>query len=241
MRCCTSSWINAIHDIDNVSSSQTKTILVFLFVSPLKVRSIVNISSLSHFYPNTLRVDHSHAELWHFACTSKFGYVIQLSGISKGHSFYLFIWCLQCQCFLVQQEFFQGRCQGSGPLLELQKGLIGTINQFSSRCSAIFSACHCLLDLPVLIDEPMSYQAGCKITFPEDPGRDATRALWQAHRQQSKRKQLTKTADPGFLTAKLKSQNCSFVSLRFGFLPCTHPVCDYPAESSAVLHSTYLA
>lgn len=41
--------MNAMYDIDNASSLQTKTILVFLFISPLNVHSIVNVSSLSHF------------------------------------------------------------------------------------------------------------------------------------------------------------------------------------------------
>lgn len=64
----------------------------------------------ARLYPN-----HSDAELWHFTCTSRFGYVIQLSGISKGHNLYLFIWCFWCQCFCVQHEFSQDRCQRYGP------------------------------------------------------------------------------------------------------------------------------
>lgn len=46
------------------------------------------------------------AELWHFTCTSKSGFAIQLSGISKGHNLYLFVWFLGCQCFCVEHIFY---------------------------------------------------------------------------------------------------------------------------------------
>lgn len=46
------------------------------------------------------------AELWHFTCTSKSGFAIQLSGISKGHNLYLFVWFLGCQSFCVEHFLF---------------------------------------------------------------------------------------------------------------------------------------
>lgn len=54
------------------------------------------------------------AELWHFTCTSKSGFAIQLSDICKGHNLYLFVWFLGCQCLCVEHNFFfflRGRCQ----------------------------------------------------------------------------------------------------------------------------------
>lgn len=46
------------------------------------------------------------AELWHFTCTSKSGFAIQLSDICKGHNLYLFVWFLGCQCLCVEHNFF---------------------------------------------------------------------------------------------------------------------------------------
>lgn len=72
---------------------------------------VLNSASFTPSHCNTSGLDHSDVELWHFICSSKSGCIIHLFGISKGHNLYLFIWCLRCQCFCVQHEFLQAKCQ----------------------------------------------------------------------------------------------------------------------------------
>ena len=96
--------------LDNMRSDYKSNNIILLSRNIL-----LDIFGSSRSQANTSGLDYSDAELWHFTCTSKSGYIIRLSGISKGHNLYLFIWCLRCQCFCVQHEFFQGRCQRSGP------------------------------------------------------------------------------------------------------------------------------
>lgn len=112
-RCCVSPWLT--HILIMLTCTLTTNQYYYSCFSVHTRYIVLNISSFSHSHPNTSGVDHSDAELWHFTCTSKSGYIIQLSGISKGHNLYLFIWCLQCQCFFVQHEFLRGRCQRSRP------------------------------------------------------------------------------------------------------------------------------
>lgn len=162
-------------------------------------------------HPNSLGFDHSDAELWHFTCTSNFGYVIQLSGISKGHNLYLFICCLRCQCFCVQHEFFTGQMSEVWALLGLQRSLIGTNNQFSAGPLWSF--------LPVTPSSFLQAQS-MKQVHPTDCKIGAKQGLFDEPigtkaREHSVLKQLT----PKFsLSSKTSPKK---MSLRFGFLQCT--------------------
>lgn len=80
-------------------------------------------------------LDQSGTKLWHLTCTSKYSYVIQVPGISKGHNLSLFIWCTGCQCFCVQHEFSRGRCQRSGPCKGSRRGwLVPSITSQQVLC-----------------------------------------------------------------------------------------------------------
>lgn len=78
------------------------------------------------------------AELWHFTCTSKSGFAIQLSDISKGHNLYLFVWFLGCQCFCVE-DFFFFFFEGQMSEVRVLLGPFCTSNQFAGGPCDVFS------------------------------------------------------------------------------------------------------
>lgn len=112
---------------DNADMS-TKPTLVFWNSKPHE--DTVRWISLAFFISG---VD---AELWHFTCTSKCGFAIPLSGISKGHNLYLFGWFLGCQCFCVEHIFF---FKGQMSKVRVLLGPFCTPNQFTGGLCDVFS------------------------------------------------------------------------------------------------------
>lgn len=111
-----------------------------VYMRPLYKSRLFFLYSKSH--NDTVRQIYLHslisgvdAELWHFTSTSKSGYAIQLSGISKGHNLYLFIWFLGCRCFCVEHILFEGQMSEVRVLL----GSFCTTNQFAGGPRDVFS------------------------------------------------------------------------------------------------------
>lgn len=98
-------------------------------------------------YLNNLGFDKSGTKLCILLTLPNIVMLFNCLAFPKGHNLYLFIRCTGCQCFCVQHEFSQGRCQRSGPF-RAAEWAEWCHRSLQSRSSVIFSACHCLLDLP---------------------------------------------------------------------------------------------
>lgn len=127
--------------INQILSSLCFSLLVIQFALYLQ----------SHPHSNNSGFDHLDAELCHFTCTSKFGYVIQLSGISKGHNLYFGAFNVNVSVF--NMSFPRADVKGLG-LVRAAEEADRYYRSILFRLSVIFSACHSLLDLRGLINSP---------------------------------------------------------------------------------------
>lgn len=122
---------------------------------------VLNISSFSHSHPNTSGADHSDAEFWHFTCTSKCGYIIQLE-FPKVTTFTCSFGACDVNVSLFNMSFCGADVRGPS--------LVGADRRrqsILSRPSVNFSACHSF-DHTDLICDPTIYSTRCRITVPAD-------------------------------------------------------------------------
>lgn len=108
-----------------------------------------------------------------------------------------------------------------------------------TRLAVVLTACRCLLDLSGQINEPTVWvtQQAAKLHFQQMCGKMQQGLFDKPSGAVAKENTLFKQLTPSFFLSSEKSQNCSFISLQLCFLHCARAVCDYSAESSAVLIS----